>query len=478
MALLKITLKFCVLSVFTLTLNPGAISRHPALVSAHYQQSPNSTLLYQAVNVNNPQALLHYYYQQQQQWSPTQKNTWLAHPALKGRAITDHLQGLIRYQSAQPESALMWFKSAWHKGYLPAGVFYSRLLIAQQGLPAALKVLWTSELRHDDEAQLLLAQVLLQSNQTDKAHQLLSQLTQEQVLGAAELLANVDKLLNLPLSLDRVKPQTQACLLKLQPVVASYRDLNYTAQMIEQWYEDTQVQSMPVCFNQPLMFTPDKARCNHQSDKKQSCDLALLAEQLLLPDDVTPLIIFGDSGIANYANGIIYLNHHKRYGVFKHELFHHFGFIDEYPLTQSAGQRVCQGNTAGFVGENLFIVPTEQVAKVNWQQIRQQWQVKYSGGVKAVKAVASCNNFAYTAYAPTAQMTLMAFMDQTLPAAYVQRATDKLQTEPFDFANYQYAYALAFDDQGDRLAYLYWLEQSAGQGYRVAGELLGRELGW
>ena len=185
-----------------------------------------------------------------------------------------------------------------------------------------------------------------------------------------------------------------------------------------------------------------------------------------------PLVIYGSAGVANYSNGIIYLNRHKSYQVFKHELFHHFGFVDEYPLTKSVAARVCRGEAPYFSGENLYIVAQDQVDKVNWQQVKARWQQKFNDSFNHITAVSSCKDSGYVAYKPIAELTLMQYMDQPLPVAYILRAQQKMFTEPETFANYQYAYALAYDQLGDLNGYRYWLEQSAAQGYLVANRLL------
>ncbi|MCJ8269711.1 MAG: hypothetical protein MJK04_09945, partial [Psychrosphaera sp.] len=188
----------------------------------------------------------------------------------------------------------------------------------------------------------------------------------------------------------------------------------------------------------------------------------LMAKNLKLLPNTLPVIVHGQFGVANYNNGIIFTNHHKSYGVFKHELFHHFGFIDEYPLPQKLAESVCKVKIPRYVGENLFVVP-----KQNLDQGLQQGMTK----------VDTCQNFDAVAFKPTKELTLMAFVDQPLPKVYLERARVKLLSDTHAMANYQYAYALAFDQKGRRNEYLRWLKLSAHQGYQIAKTLLLKESG-
>jgi hypothetical protein len=63
-------------------------------------------------------------------------------------------------------------------------------------------------------------------------------------------------------------------------------------------------------------------------------------------------------------------------------------------------------------------------------------------------------------------------MDQSIPKPYIQRLRQKLTKHSNELSNYQYAFALAYDEKGQSSMYRYWLQKSAKQGYQVAKKLL------
>lgn len=454
-------IKYGVLIIVCLLFIPSSITRYATLVNQHYLNSPNSLLLHQAVKLRQPQALLQHY-SNHAQWSMAQKNRWLAQPALEGNVEADYLKGFNRYHSGQMATARLWLKSAWQKGHIKGALLYGQLLSETGEYQQATHVLSSALLLHNGQARIQLAQLMLQDNKMKQASALLAELTMLQVSGAKTLLSKVERLLNLPFSI--IGEESQQCLLTLQMMVAGYAELHYAAELIERWHKDALMAEMPVCFSRPLLFEPQQFACDALGDNRQQCNLTLMAQKLEIADDVMPVLIYGDAGMANYNNGIVYLNRHKGYKIFKHELFHHFGFIDEYALPKAVAGRICR---PGLVGENLFVVKAGEVARMP-----SSWRKTYADSGQAMTAVSSCEGTRYIAYRPGEKMTLMEFMDQPLPTSYIQSASEKLRAQPFELANYQYAYALAFDDKGDKVGYRYWLEQSAKQGYRVAQALL------
>jgi hypothetical protein len=186
-----------------------------------------------------------------------------------------------------------------------------------------------------------------------------------------------------------------------------------------------------------------------------------MANELTLPVSTLPVVVQPAIEKAHYNNGIIFLNRHKSYGVFKHELFHHLGFVDEYPLIGETAEKLCNVKKAGYVAHNLYIMPG---------------RAGENGTPAGMTAVSTCDNTDAVAYKPVEQLTLMEFMDQPLPALYRQKAQHTLVHEIATLANFQYAYALAFERLGKQKQYLHWLQRSADQGYEVAIDLVAREM--
>jgi hypothetical protein len=435
---------------FSLT---SSITWHPMVIEQHYDRWPQSAVLFhQALSLNNPQARL-VHYRNNPQWSLDDKVNWLSHAVLKRNSQAHFHLAENWYQAGQTTRAIVWLKSAIGQGHQAASLLYVKILIEKAEYLLAEKVLNSPVLYDDDRVKLLLSQLYLHQNLIEKADSLLNKLADKNILGAAGLLADLNGLRH-----KELKSKT-GCSVNIQFVVSGFAELNYAADIMTKWQQDTSINTLPVCFNQTIEFDPKRLNCNDLSDQKQHCDLTLMAAQLSLPKRTLPVIVHGQAGIANYNNGLIFLNSHKSFGVFKHELFHHFGFIDEYPLQQQTAASLCNVQMPRFVGENLYIVPENQLDLHR---------------PKNMTAVSTCQGMDVVAFKPVTTMTLMEYVDEPLPEAYLQRAKSKLLNNSL-LPNYQYAYALAFEQNGQRAQYLQWLTRSANQGYEVAAALLERE---
>ena len=69
-------------------------------------------------------------------------------------------------------------------------------------------------------------------------------------------------------------------------------------------------------------------------------------------------------------------------------------------------------------------------------------------------------------------MTIMGYMDQSVPDSYIELARERMLNSSGSMSNYQYAYALAFEGAGDTEGFYLWLHNSAKQGYKIAGALV------
>ena len=140
-------------------------------------------------------------------------------------------------------------------------------------------------------------------------------------------------------------------------------------------------------------------------------------------------------------------------------MLHHFGFIDEYPLIGATGKKLCEVTKVGKLGENLMVVPKNQLDQYKKDHLNSF-------------AVPTCDNFTAAAFKPVSALTVMQYMDQSIPKPYIQRLRQKLTKHSNELSNYQYAFALAYDEKDQSSMYRYWLRKSAKQGYQVAKKLL------
>jgi hypothetical protein len=443
-----ITLVFCGFILHS------SINWQQDVVNRHYAKHPQTPLFYQALSLHNADALLQHYLNHPQ-WTLDKKTQWLSQAALS-KDVRAHFElGKNWYQDGQNLRASLWLKSASNRGHIEARLLYGEVLIVLREFVTADKILTSKLLTRRPQAKISLAQLYLQTDRIDKAQYLLRELVAQNIPGAAKKLKMLDSLMA-----GTVKPNQ--CQLKVQFLVSGYSQLRYAADIMAQWQDNPSLNELSVCFNPTERFNPKLLDCSNESGSRMQCDLTLMAKNLEFAPNTLPVIVHGQTGVANYNNGIIFINHHKSYGVFTHELFHHFGFIDEYPLPHKLAEKLCKVKSPRYVGENLFVVP-----KQNLNEGLQQGMTK----------VDTCQRFDAVAFKPTKELTLMAFMDQPLPKVYLERARVKLLSDNHLMANYQYAYALAFDQKGHRNEYLRWLKLSAQQGYQVAKELLLKERG-
>lgn len=432
----------------------SSINWQQDVVNRHYANHPQSTLFYQALSQQNADALLQHYLNHPQ-WTLNKKNQWLSQSALS-KDVRAHFElGKNWYSDGQNQRAALWLKSASNRGHIEAALLYSEVLILLEDYAAANKLLTSKLLTTHPQAKMTLAQLYLRNDQIDKARKFLRELAAQNIQGATKELTQLESLMA---GTEKLKQ----CKLKVQFLVSGYSQLRYAADIRAQWKENAALNELSVCFNPIVRFNPKQLDCSNETGLRMQCDLTLMAKNLKLESNTLPVIVHGQAGVANYNNGIIFINHLKSYGVFKHELFHHFGFIDEYPLPQKLAKRVCKVASPRYVGENLFVVPKQNLNE---------------GLQKGMTKVDTCQSSDAVAFKPTAELTLMAFMDQPLPEVYLQRARAKLLSDTSTMANYQYAYALAFDEKGSRNEYLRWLKLSAQQGYKIAKELLLKERG-
>lgn len=418
---------------------------HFERVKRHYARTPQSLLYFQALALDIPQARLRYYHEQQG-WSLAEKLRYLKHPSLKFEAQAHFLIAQAMFQARMFEQALIWTQGSALANDQRNRELQGRILIALELYEQAKKALFGLR---GDIAEALLAEIYLATGQLHQAASLLQNNRSEHGIKLDHSLTTLmDAQLRLPV-----------CHLNIQFLVSDYKGLVYADKLMRRWQQDSSVVSLPVCFNRTVSFDAEQVKCDDLKNTRLSCELTLMARHIQIPAKTLPVVIYGDKGQANYNNGIIFINHHKRYGVFKHELMHHFGFMDEYPLTGVVRARLCHREGPGWVGENLYIMPANTP------------QGELPDKMVPVRA---CEGTSSQAYKPVDMMTVMEFMDQPLPSEYSQKAINKLTAEDGLLANYQYAYALAFARKGEQASYRFWLEKSAQSGYKIARELLDK----
>ena len=441
------------------------------------QVSANSSgLYYQALKVKNPQALLQYYLHNQN-LTDQQKLAWLTQENLSSNWQANWLLGQYWLEQKQLTQARSWMVSALETYRLNterrSGVEYAELLLQLVDVLQQLKdYQGANKLLNDDllvdehisvslrsRAAYLRAKGLMLEGNLHQAKDLLDGLF---VRFGLDLVSSAKLLRQEIHGLIYEQHQTPQCAVKVQLLASDYSQWRYAHSLLVKWKKEPKLSLLPICFKPIQFFDAQPLACRDKDKLRLSCDLTMMAKHLPLEHDVLPVLVHGQSGVANYNNGIIFTNLSKTYGVFVHELFHHFGFIDEYRLPLGIGSKVCNVTKPTFRGANLVVVPTSDVEDFKQSKLY----------LRYFTPVDTCDRFDSVAFKLSPQMTIMGYMDQQVPDSYIHLARNKMLSSSDSMSNYQYAYALAFEYVSDIKNYQIWLRNSAKQGYKVADALL------
>lgn len=483
------SLHFLFVSVVALS-HSSSICWHEDVIARHYEYdlneklNPNqikvsrSGLYYQALKLQNPQALLQHYLHNQD-FTTEQKLRWLTQGNLVNHWQANWLLGQYWLEQGLLPRAKLWMKRALQTYQLITershGVEYTEMVLQLVDVLQQLKEyqtanqLLTDELFVDEHVSIsarskaifLRAKGLMLEGKLHQAKDLLDALFFRLGVGFTGQPKTLRKRLQ---ALIYENYQVGSCAVNIQLLASDYLQWQYAYQLMTKWKGDQQLNTLPICFNQIESFDAKPLACIDTNNRRLSCNLRFMAENLSLDNNVLPVVVHGHSGVANYNNGIIFTNLSKSYGVFVHELFHHFGFIDEYSLPTSIGSKICKVTEPSAKGENLMVVPLSALEDFKRSDSYQLFSTPTD----------TCNQFDSIAYKLVPQMTIMGYMDQSVPSQYATKARNKMQLRFNFLSNYQYAYALAYEEFNDMESYQLWLQKSATQGYQVAESLLNK----
>jgi hypothetical protein len=241
------------------------------------------------------------------------------------------------------------------------------------------------------------------------------------------------------------------CAQQLQFVVSSDESIIQAAAFKEQFSQDSRLDMLPICINQPLWIDPAKLTCGHnwQGEGRLGCDLQSLGP-MLKELDFTHLVIFAEHGKANVHNGIMFLDHADTYDVFVHELAHFAGFVDEYPLNKTLAQGICAGDSA----PNIIF----EQAKQNPADMSLWLEMQGSNSI-SVSEARTCDNHSAQAYKPTSDITFMEFHDLNyIPAVYIAAWLKTLAT-PQKLTPAYINFAQLYEGQNNLIQSKYWRQR-------------------
>ena len=169
------------------------------------------------------------------------------------------------------------------------------------------------------------------------------------------------------------------------------------------------------CLSTPV-YLGKQISCNNNPEQRANCHWRPFIENTTLAKGFDFIVMMPRVGTASVQSGIMHLSSKSHYGVFLHELMHFNGFEDEYPLTRSKQQWLCQ--LTGRVAPNLFISQGKPPPK-GWQLSKACEQ----GG---------------KAYKPTKRFSIMQYQQIPLSVKYRQlwqQQVDDFSVKPLRYSD-------------------------------------------
>lgn len=374
-------------------------------------------------------------------------------------AVVPTVPGQLSFHQAKeamarqlPVKAATLYRQAAEQGYWPAVPAY---LALQQG-PAR---------QHSTEAlfnwlqQLAVTQQLSTAAADPTEQQQLQQLQAE--LGAWQLLpAAQQQQLQQPY-LQQFQT-VNACALTLQPVLSTLASARDWLGLMRQWQQDPQLSQLAICFKPPQFMDSRDLACSEQAGVRIHCQASALVP-VVLQGEATQLVVVAGQGHASYNNGWLQLPVGADLALFRHELSHLFGFLDEYPLSAAVAADEC---IPGRITPNLVFAKTDVASYL------QHWQLAATD--IELTAVTTCQQLKQQAYRVVAVDSHLQHYELAMPALYLQLMQQQLQ-QPELLMPVQYYFAYLARQQQNWPQWQQLMQLAAEAGYPAAIEALAAQ---
>lgn len=247
----------------------------------------------------------------------------------------------------------------------------------------------------------------------------------------------------------------KSCVLSLQPVLSNLTSARQWQLLLQQWQQDKQLSSLPLCLLPPVFIDSTLLNCSEQTSQRIQCHLPALKQQLKGADFHQVVLLAGKGG-ASYNNGLLQLPEQSSLALFRHELSHAFGFLDEYALLPQVAKTECK---PGRLTPNLLFAKSDLAA---YQQL---WQLENTQ--LQLTPVASCKSADLQAYRVVVADTHMQHYELPMPDLYLQLIRKQLEKpELLMPASYYFAYLSR--QQQDWPSWQHWMQHAAALGYPPA----------
>jgi hypothetical protein len=365
-------------------------------------------------------------------------------------ASTPYIPGQLSFEQAEtamarqlPDTAATLYRQAAEQGYWPA-------------VPAYLAAQQAAQPQHSSQDLLAWVQQLADRPQTATVDP-----TAQQQLHKVQAELGGWQLLPPQLQHRWQAPYLQqwqsasACRLTLQPVLSTLASARNWLGLMQQWQQDAQLSSLPICFNPPQFIDSRDLACSEQAGMRIHCQASALVP-LVLQGQATQLIVVAGQGYASYNNGWLQLPVTADLALFRHELSHLFGFLDEYPLSAAVAADEC---IPGRITPNLIFAKNDVAAYLK------HWRL--SAEDVALTAVATCQQLSRQAYRVVAVDSHLQHYELAMPALYLQLMQQQLQ-QPELLMPVQYYFAYLARQQQNWPQWQQLMQLAAKAGYPAA----------
>ncbi|WP_448569829.1 hypothetical protein [Thalassotalea ganghwensis] len=228
------------------------------------------------------------------------------------------------HQKNQTNSALLWFKHASKLGHSEAAAFLANYWFEQNKLLLAKQ---QALLYPDKPWSLILSVELALSNGDLKTLTQLTPRLAEFPLGQ-KLIQELRQYSIFSQPIKQAVRDYSDCL-TITFFATNLHDLRYANRLIEQVSKTFVGQQF--CISKPRYIPLSVLSCDKDTDTAIRCDESRWHEKLTEIDSRYLAVMLPNGG-ANVHFGILYLDSNDDVNVFRHELLHLLGFVDEYQL--------------------------------------------------------------------------------------------------------------------------------------------------
>jgi len=258
--------------------------------------------------------------------------------------------------------------------------------------------------------------------------------------------------------------KTTSCALYLQPVLSTKQSAIQWQQLQQQWRQDAQLSSLPLCFRAPVFIDSQQLACSENNSKRIACNADALTT-VVSQGQATQILVLAGQGGASYNNGWLQLPETANLPLLRHEISHLFGFIDEYPLSPVIASSEC---IAGRMTPNLLFSKDDLPAYLA------KWQLK---PVEVqLTPVDACKYTSAQAYRVVEPDSHLQHYELAMPDLYL-RLIRKQLAQPEQLMPVAYYFAYLARQQQDWRGWQQMMEIAAGFGYPAAQQALAEAGG-